>query len=241
MIATEDTVEILAQEGESGSETVGFSGATTLDIQKRRGRPTNTGMLYNLTNTIALVGVYPVPIAYWGNFATLFDETIVAGTRLDGQGIGFSGVFGSNWDCYANGLGGSVNTPPRPNYLPPTYTFNTIGNKGTTAGLDIFFQTSMSNVNVSINYIATGGGLSLSVPIIVNKVPQIGVLAAGVVVTKERPQGYNPGENGVQVFFNTIVASTLIPPGFVNPGAVGVPNNVLANNGGNNLQFTLVP
>jgi hypothetical protein len=245
MIATEDTAEILTQEGESGLETVGFSGATTLDIQKRRGRPTNSGMFYNWTNTLVISSVYPLPVAYWGNFATLFDGTIVAGTRLDGQGIGFAGFIGSFMRCFADGLGGGVITPPQPsNYLPPTYTFNTQGIKGSLAGIDVFFRTSMTDVNVFIQYLSPPVAFPIGfniIPIVVNKVPQIGNLVPGIVVTKRRPEGYSAGEDGVQVFFNPIMASPTIPPGFIDPATVGVPTAFQIDNGGNHLRMDLIP
>jgi len=240
MIATEDTVEILTQEGESGLETVGFSGATTLDIQKRRARPTSTYMYYNWTSTGAINNVYPVPVPYWGNFATLFDGTIVAGTRLDGQGIGFAGTSFFAAICYSDGTGGSVTVPPRPNYLPPSYTYNTVGAKGSKVGVDVFFQTSMTNVNAFISYISPGPVIN-TIPIVVNKVPQIGNLVPGIVVTRVRAEGYNAGENGVQVFFSPIVASTLIPAGFIDPATVGVPTAFQVDNGGNHLRMDLVP
>ena len=245
MIATEDTAEILTQEGESGLETVGFSGATTLDIQKRRGRPTNSGMYYNFTTTLAHSEVYPLPVGYWGNFATLFDGTIVAGTRLDGQGLGFGGSSVSPTKCFANGLGGGVTTPPKPpDYLPPTYTFNTQGVKGSLAGIDVFFQTSMTNVNVFIQYLSPPVAFPIGfniIPIVVNKVPQIGNLVPGIVVTKRRPEGYSAGEDGVQVFFNPIMASTTIPPGFIDPATVGVPTAFQVNANGNHLRMDLIP
>lgn len=240
MIATEDTAEILTQEGESGLETVGFSGATTLDIQKRRARPTSTLIVYNWTGTAAISGVYPLPVAYWGNFATLFDGTIVAGTRLDGQGVGFANFFIAATSCYADGTGGSIVVPPRPNYMPPSYTTNTAGLKGSNAGIDVFFQTSMTDVDVNVFYILPGGAIG-GATVVNNKVPIIGNLVPGVITTRRRPEGYNPGEDGVQIFFRPPTATNAIPAGFVDPATVGVPQNGLVDAGFNRLQMDLTP
>ena len=239
MIATEDTAEILTQEGESGLETVGFSGATTLDIQKRRGRPTATTILYNSTNTILLRNVYPLPVAYWGNFITIFDGTIVAGTRLDGQGVGFTNGLGFIYRSLSTGdFGLSGNPQFKP--LPPSYTYNTVGLKGSNAGVDIFFRTSMSGVDVNLSWVTSAGAVTFNA-IIAAKVPQIGNLVPGVITTRRRPEGYSPGEDGVQVFFRPPCAADAVPSGFVDPSSVGVPKNAAVDAGFNTFVMNLAP
>lgn len=240
MTQTEDVADVLQAEGESGLETVGFSGATVPEVQKRRARPTNTLIFFNWTTTPAINGVYPVPAPYWGNFATLFDGTIIAGTRLDGQGIGFAGNIGVATRCVADGLTGKCFNPVLNNYTPPQYTSNVVGAKGGVVGIDVFFRTSMTNVNVYITYCTTAGAAQV-VTIVNNKVPVIGSLVPGIVETKQRPEGYFSGENGVQVFFNPPCAATNIPAGFIDPSSVGVPKYAIVDNGANHLRMDLTP
>lgn len=240
MIATEDTAEILTQEGESGLDTVGFSGANTLDIQKRRGRPTSTTFFFNTTVTPAIQNVYPLPVAYWGNFITLFDGTIVGGTRLDGQGIGWANTVGSPFLSKADGVSGNTGIPASAT-IPPTYTFNTVGLKGSNAGIDIFFRTSMTSVSVTLRRV----DLTLSVvntPIVVGGVPQIGNLVPGVITTRRRPEGYISGEDGVQIFFRPQICGSVVPPGFVDPATVGLLSSPLVDVFGNvRLIMNLTP
>lgn len=239
MIATEDTVEILTQEGESGLDTVGFSGVNTLDIQKRRGRPTNTIFTYNLTVTAAIQDIYPLPVAYWGNFITLFDGTIVGGTRLDGQGIGWGSSLGSPFSTWASGTTGRPGFPSvKP--IPVEYTYNTVGVKGSNAGIDIFFRTSMTDATFGLQWVAADL-TTQNTPLVVFGVPQIGSLVPGIITTKRRPEGYNTGENGVQVFFQPQVATDGIPAGFVSPALVGVPSTNSVDLGAVNIRCNLVP
>ena len=239
MIATEDTAEILTQEGESGLETVGFSGATTLDIQKRRGRPTTTIFTYNLTVTAAIQNVYPLPVAYWGNFITLFDGTIVGGTRLDGQGIGWANNLASAYSSFATGTGGNTGFPDNKT-LGATYTYNTIGAKGSSAGIDIFFKKSMIDASFTLQWLAADLSTQTT-SLVIGIVPQLGNLVPGVITTRRRPEGYNPGEDGLQVFFQPQVAANTIPTGFVDPTLVGVPKAVTVDLGIVHIRCALTP
>ena len=239
MIATEDTVEILTQEGESGLETVGFSGATTLDIQKRRARPTATTFLYNATITGAIAGVYPLPVAYWGNFITLFDGTIVGGTRLDGTGVGWTNAFPSAYASFSQGDSGNTGLPTL-GPMPRSYTYNTMGAKGSNAGIDIFFQTSMTDVDFRLQWVTTTFAFQTT-NLVLSNVPQIGNLVPGIISTRRRPEGYNAGEDGVQVFFRPPIAANFVPPNFVDPTTVGVPRSVLVDIGNVNINCSLTP
>jgi len=251
MIQTEDSVEILEvpgqAEGESGSETIGFStfGSQRVnDAQKRRGRPTSTRFKFNGTANAAQATFPQPPPAYWGNFITLFDGTIVAGTRLDGVGINWAtGTIPANpiQSCWSDGSG-TRTTPTTGVQLPALYTSNVIGAKGGLIGLDVFFRTSLTNFNCAVSYVpATGATMGVSV--VTNKVPNIGVLVPGIVVTRRRPEGYIAGEDGVQVFIAPPSASTfaVAPAGFVDPSLVGVPNFALVNDGFNSIGTGITP
>ena len=71
MIQTDDSVEILPLEGESGLEAVGFTQRN--DVTRTRARPTNTIFWFNRTNFAAQATAGQPPVAYWGHFMTLFD------------------------------------------------------------------------------------------------------------------------------------------------------------------------
>jgi len=251
MIQTEDSVQILEvpgqAEGESGSETIGFStfGAQRInDAQKRRARPTSTRFWFNAATNPAQATFPKPPPAYWGNFISLFDGTIVAGTRLDGVGINWAtGSIITNpiQTCWSDGSG-TRTAPGSGAILPAVYTSNVIGAKGGLIGLDVFFRTSVTNFNCAVNYIsATGGAFGVSV--VVNKIPNIGVFAGGIVITKSRPEGYSAGESGVQVFFSPPSATTIgsTPAGFVDPTLVGVPNFPQVDTGGHAMGVAIVP
>lgn len=236
MIETEDSVAILEApgqaEGESGSETIGFStfGSQRInDAQKRRTRPCSLEFQWNYTG-LAPQRVTPIPPAYWGTFITTFDGKILAGARNDGLGATyaqwsslFTGDFNGRW---SDGTGGNVGVP--------TYAFTTLGLAGARCGVDIFIDTLQTNVNVNLFY--TNPYIfpaPPSLPIVVNKVPQIGsytmpgapVGTPPFVIVRRRPEGYSTNEDGAQVFISIPYASTAVPAGFVNPASVGVIDN----------------
>ena len=241
MIPTEDTATIPPQsEGESGSETVGF--VTYLseimhDVQKRRARPTNTLLFYNRCSVLAQASTPNPPVAYWGNFMTLFDGTIIAGTRLDGLGTCFATAPASPGACLVDGTG-TKTLPFSTRKLPPIYTTNLAGKTG-LPGIDVFFRTSMTNVNVTVQWVKDATGAISTFKAVNNKNPQYTITQT--LVARKRPEGYSTGENGVQLFFRPPVATVAVPPGFVNPALVGVPSNVNVDSSANSIIFDITP
>lgn len=231
MIQTEDAVEVLQAEGESGAETVGFStfGAQRInDAQKRRCRPTSVVFVWNKT-TIPAQLTMPTPAAYWGTFITTFDGTVLAGARNDGVGAATAGwASGNLFDPatrYSDGLGGSTSLG--------TLTGTTLGLPAGRCGFDIFINLFETDVTSSLEYWNPYTNAVLSQPLIVGKAPQIQQFTmagapAGTppfLIVRRRPEGYQANEDGAQVFITLPYASLAVPAGFVNPLAVGVPAN----------------
>ena len=241
MIPTEDSVEILPAEGESGQEVVGFSsfGAQRInDAQKRRSRPTNTIFWYNRTNFAAQATAGQPPVAYWGHFMTLFDGTIIAGTRLDGQGTCWSTAGASAQSSITSGVGTEV-VPTTGQTIPPSYTSNFLGAKGSLIGIDVFFRTTATNVNIGVTLVIAG--VATGAVVVAAKVPQIGTFLGGNLITRQRPEGYFSGESGVQMFIRPPTAATIIPPGFVDPVVVGVPTSAIVDAYGQRITFDITP
>lgn len=250
MIQTEDSVEILEvpgqAEGESGSETIGFStfGSQRVnDAQKRRGRPLQTLVAFNTGLMAPAAFTLPTPVAYWGNFMTLFDGTIVGGSRLDGLGssnIGWSNIAALPTAAYptlAPPVPGNPRCYTRGGKLLPygsdisSYSSAIVGSPG-NLGIDFFFQTSMTNVNFNIIF-RTSGLTTANLALVVNKVPQntyasglpVGFFG-GFILARRRPEGYFPGEDGIQVICRPTSAWLGVDPGWVSPvGISGVANN----------------
>jgi len=250
MIQTEDSVEILEvpgqAEGESGSETIGFStfGAQRInDAQKRRGRPLQSLVAFNTGLMAPAAYTLPTPVAYWGNFITLFDGTIVGGSRLDGLGsatIGWSDIVTlptAPYPTLAPPVPGNPRCHTRGGKLLPygndiaSYSSAMVGAAG-YLGIDFFFQTSMTNVNFNIIF-KTTGFVTDNLALVINKVPQT-AYAGGVPVgfqggfirARRRPEGYFPGEDGIQIFCRPNSAWLGVDPGWISPvGIAGVANN----------------
>jgi len=224
-------------EGESGLETIGFETSKISESRRVIMRPTSTQVWFNKTNSgTQATGIQPAP-AYWGNFITLFDGTIVGGTRLDGVGIGWAVNFGDANRCSARGNGGTT-PPPQNKTLPAQYTFNTVGAKGSNVGIDIFFRKSMTNVTVTVD---TVGGVSIFAVIANNPAYADWYPLGSPIITRPRPEGYQSGEDGVQILWNPKTAEAVPPAGFVNPAAVGVPSSPAVDAGGNRINMLVIP
>jgi len=244
MIETEDSLEILEvpgqAEGESGSETIGFStfGAQRInDAQKRRARPTSVYMQWNFGSLVAM-RTMPTPVAYWGTFVTDFSGKILAGARNDGLGSTTSGWattpgFSPANLSYSNGSGGNLSLP--------TLSYNTLGLPGSLCGFDIFMDTTQTDIDISLfyfnPYFPAGVGSITSINLAVNKVPLIGQYympsqpagQAPFLIIRRRPEGYLPNEDGAQVFLSLPYADDVYPAGFIDPAVAGVP---VYSNGG---------
>lgn len=246
MTQTEDSVEILEApgqaEGESGAETIGFStfGAQRInDAQKRRGRPLQSLIAFNTGLMVPAAYTIPTPVAYWGNFMTLFDGTIIGGSRLDGLGsttIGWSSISAlptAAFPTLAPPVPGNPRCYTRGGKLEPygkeisTYSTAMVGLAG-NVGIDFFFQTSMTNVNFNVIYRASGI-TQANLPLVINKVPQtayaagIAVGLGGYIRARPRPEGYSPGENGIQLLIRPLSAWLGTDPGWQSALAVGSP------------------
>jgi hypothetical protein len=235
MTQTEDVADVLQAEGESGLETVGFSGATVPEVQRRRARPCQSVAFFNLTPNAPSQTVMPTPVAYWGNFVTTFDGTVIAGAKGDGLGSANIG-----WTAYTPAYFPALPTlfTPTPGN-PTSYCLNgilqpygtqissyqgaTIGAPG-NVGLDFFFKTSMASVTMIASLWVNG--LSQNYQVVFNNVPQ-SINASGVygsIIARPRPEGYAPGENGVQLLISpTAWAGT--SPGWADSFVTGVPAN----------------
>lgn len=228
MIQTEDAVEVLQAEGESGAETVGFStfGAQRInDAQKRRCRPTSLRIAWNATFNAPQIA-NPTPPQYWGTFITLFDGTIIAGARNDG-----AGSTNVRWEQNSlnykrsDGAGGNVGFA--------TLASIVAGLPGGLCGFDVFIKTTQTDVVCYLDYYNPYTTLTAQLDIVTGKIPQIGQYTmAGApagsppfAIIRRRPEGYFPNEDGAQVFLTLPYASSNfpIPAGFVNPATVGVP------------------
>ena len=106
-------------------------------------------------------------------------------------------------------------------------------------GIDIFFRTTATNVNVGVTLVI--GGVATGAVVVAAKVPQIGTFLSGNLITRQRPEGYFSGESGVQLFMKPPTAATIIPPGFVDPVAVGVPSSALVDAYSQRITFDITP
>jgi len=232
MIETEDSLEILEApgqaEGESGSETIGFStfGAQRInDAQKRRARPTSVTFVWNRALVPGQLTL-PTSPSYWGTFITTFDGVVLAGARNDGLGAATGWTTGNIIDPatkYSDGAGGSASIP--------TLTNSVIGLPGNRCGFDIFINTLQLNVTTQLDYRNPYTATNTSIIIVAGKIPQIGQYTmagapAGTppfLIVRRRPEGYLANEDGAQVFLTLPYANIIFPAGFVNPAVVGVP------------------
>jgi len=100
---------------------------------------------------------------------------------------------------------------------------------GTGIGLDLFYRTGPYNANAFIQYYLPDGTRQLR-QIVRNGNPVYFTInstfqgqSVQVLQTRARPEGYTPGESGVQIFVTMYAAPTPGPVGFLPPLAI-VPN-----------------
>lgn len=236
MIQTEDSLDILESpsqaEGESGLETVGFTtfgGQRINDSQKKQTRPCSLSFGWNFSGNAAQL-VRPLPAPYWGTFITAFDGTILAGARLDGAGsasVGWGPIFPLAGSRYSDGIGGNTGIA--------SLAFKVQGLSGSLCGFDIFINTLQTIVNCGLSYWNPYTAALGYIDLVLAKVPQLGEFTmagapAGTppfLIVRRRPEGYNPNEDGAQIFCALPYATAIPPAGFIFPATVGVPSTVL--------------
>ena len=223
MIAQEDSADILLAEGESGGDTVGYANvAVGLETQHKRTRPFYTEIIFNVSDNVAQQNTFPLPVAYWGNFITSFDGNILAGQRLDGLGTGFCPAFFNAYSSvYSNSATSGSNTNNvrignQPGVKISKCYPNTCFGASGFIGLDIFFRKSLTDFNAFVRFRKDTAPGFQEYKVVNNKIPQIiniapfggSGLAQSAVYTRRRPEGYGPGEDGIQVFYQPGWAAT---------------------------------
>ena len=223
MIAQEDSADILLAEGESGGDTIGFAGVgNSLEMQQKKTRPFYTEIIFNVSDNVAQQDTFPLPAAYWGNFITSFDGTILAGQRLDGIGTGFCPSF---FSAYSSVYSNSATSGSNPNNvrignqpgvkIAKCYPNTCFGASG-AIGLDIFFRKSLTDFNAFVRFRKDFSPGFREIKVVNNKIPQIinippafgSGTAQSAVYTRTRPEGYSSGEDGIQVFYQPGWAAT---------------------------------
>lgn len=224
-------------EGESGLEipiTIGqmsVGGGSTGDSSTLiAGTSLQAGEVYfNYTANPLMVAN---PANYAGTFMTDFEGTLLAGRRLDGVVPPPPATPWSNSLPYNLAAGSVAKTGLDTDikiFSGASLGIENIYSPNGGIGLDIFFTPSawppgdQLNVNI-INLPAINFGVFPSFTLIFNSTPYIWnneqITAPGYsnqtnpnapIKTRPRPEGYNPGESGLQIFWSQLGAVTPQP------------------------------